>query len=117
MTQRLKNGIQENLNFLLTRILAELRLGWEKDLSEGNRRQILDYITEHAGTIHGFVTLEVLEAWGRKIELDSQPRKAYHITHRPTGQQETVYHAASAQEACSHLGWMIGDCFVEEGGG
>ena len=37
----------------------------------------------------------------------------YRITNRITKESGQAY-APSAQDACQRLGWMIGDCFVQE---
>ena len=39
--------------------------------------------------------------------------KGYKIINRETKEQAEVI-AESAQEACQKLGWVIGDCFVQE---
>lgn len=39
--------------------------------------------------------------------------KCYVIKNRATAEVGQVL-ALAAQEACQHLGWMIGDCFVSE---
>ena len=39
--------------------------------------------------------------------------KTYRITNRITKEIVMVV-ANSAQEACQQLGWLIGDCYVEE---
>lgn len=48
-----------------------------------------------------------------RVEYVLERAKRYRVTNRATKQ---TYQASafSADEACRKLGWMIGDCFVEE---
>lgn len=39
--------------------------------------------------------------------------KRYKVINRVTNEKKTVL-AESAQEACEKLGWLIGDCFIQE---
>lgn len=40
--------------------------------------------------------------------------KGYKVSNRITHECISVTGVNSAQEACEHLGWQIGDCYVQE---